>query len=582
MIQPQTDAQKAEPKTKPGKNRLNRFNLLLLVIEAGLLLGLAGWLGGIKDLAAFKTFTENVRDLSFTAAQIVGALLLLSVVAIVFRWMASDEPFIEVAPFDNLTENKNYSGAALAESLTAEMLHIYQTLDRGFEETEADKDTHDKEKNEPKKRSPVRFVNPGESLEGKLVNIGVVGSGDTKLDIGALLVLLKRLWPTGDPGSRITGSLQKIGASLRLVVRWARGSEAFAWKIDREIQNDADVFELVRDMAFQMVHDQADESVPGKTWQGFKYYTDALDAYDEYTKTEQDEARERAEKNAREAIAVEPGFAAPFDLFYNLGYSYFNDDDYAKAEELFHIAVGLAPALEPDGTAPNTRLVDAFNGLGNACLNQGKYKSAIRAYERALREKEQAESYDGLGDAYVELDRYDDAVSAYDKSIALNPNNDLSHIGLGWIRLGKNDLALAEQEFKKAVALDEKYYVSIFLLGLAFALEGRADQALAQWQKALDWCQGELIYEKLDRAFYSVLLGDTERGIDDLCEILETENPSAEVLSDLLEDAEWVAKSPLKISDLDKVVEMLKQAIQKLEAESSLDEQDGESMVEEG
>jgi hypothetical protein len=58
-------------------------------------------------------------------------------------------------------------------------------------------------------------------------------------------------------------------------------------------------------------------------------------------------------------------------------------------------------------------------------------------------------------------------------------------------------------------------------------------------------------------------MGDVERGIGRLQDILETENPPLGFLSSTFQDAELIARFPTKLEGIDTVVEMLRQAIEK-------------------
>jgi tetratricopeptide (TPR) repeat protein len=53
---------------------------------------------------------------------------------------------------------------------------------------------------------------------------------------------------------------------------------------------------------------------------------------------------------------------------------------------------------------------EAWNGLGYALRNQGKYPASLKAYDEALRLKpDYPDALEYLGEAYVNLGRLDDA-----------------------------------------------------------------------------------------------------------------------------------------------------------------------------
>ena len=73
--------------------------------------------------------------------------------------------------------------------------------------------------------------------------------------------------------------------------------------------------------------------------------------------------------------------------------------DWTAAAEAFHSAITMRPAF-----------ADAWNELGFALRNQGRYPEALDAYGEALRLRPDfPEALEYLGEAYVKLKRLDDA-----------------------------------------------------------------------------------------------------------------------------------------------------------------------------
>jgi tetratricopeptide (TPR) repeat protein len=73
--------------------------------------------------------------------------------------------------------------------------------------------------------------------------------------------------------------------------------------------------------------------------------------------------------------------------------------DWAAAVDAFHSALLLRAAFP-----------DAWNELGFALRNQGRYAESLDAYHEALRQRpEFPEALEYLGEAYVKLGRLDDA-----------------------------------------------------------------------------------------------------------------------------------------------------------------------------
>lgn len=125
-----------------------------------------------------------------------------------------------------------------------------------------------------------------------------------------------------------------------------------------------------------------------------------------------------------------------------------------------------------------------------------------------------------------------------------------------------NDLIEAKNKLEQAIDLDPNNYISIFNLGLIYALEGNLDRAYSQWQKGLAFCQSNNVCDQALAALYTVALGETEFGIAQMENLIEEDK--GEVLGALrsaLDDAEILARCSVKPAGIDTVVEMLKKAL---------------------
>lgn len=161
-----------------------------------------------------------------------------------------------------------------------------------------------------------------------LDKIGSIGAGSNTISIGHLLIVLKGICPGCSPGRVITGTMQTYGSVIRLVA-CLEHQEVCTWEINRRIEEEEQVSDLIRDLAFKIAYDLLKEEDPqntlANTWLGFKYFTEALYSYYQYTLTHKRKLLERARKNCINAENFELGYKEPFELLGILGFAYINE-----------------------------------------------------------------------------------------------------------------------------------------------------------------------------------------------------------------------------------------------------------------
>jgi tetratricopeptide (TPR) repeat protein len=125
---------------------------------------------------------------------------------------------------------------------------------------------------------------------------------------------------------------------------------------------------------------------------------------------------------------------------------------------------------------PN-RTVVAYNNLGNALADQGRFEEAISHYREAIRLKgDYAEPHYNLGNALASEGRHDEAISHYRDALRLKPSYVEAHnnLGMALVHTGRFDEAI--QQFRRALELDPHYADAEYNLTLVLQNSGRLNQ----------------------------------------------------------------------------------------------------------
>jgi tetratricopeptide (TPR) repeat protein len=164
----------------------------------------------------------------------------------------------------------------------------------------------------------------------------------------------------------------------------------------------------------------------------------------------------------------------------NLGISYRNAKDYAKAQECFKKIVELAPDD-----------VDALLGLGDVSFNLGDYETALESYQKAADlDPEDSNLQFSLGAAYFNQNMFEKAGLAFQMAAAGAKDKDPAlyedaMYRLGFSYLKTEDYQAAIDTLSQLIAFSNKaeYHE---LLGTAYTKAGKTKEAVAEFQKAKD------------------------------------------------------------------------------------------------
>ena len=128
----------------------------------------------------------------------------------------------------------------------------------------------------------------------------------------------------------------------------------------------------------------------------------------------------------------------------------------------------------------------AWNSLGLAYGNLGRYDDEIAAYREALRiNPEYADAWYNLGLAYRALDRYDDAIAAYREALRINREDAKAwyNLGVTYGVLGRYDDATAA--YREALRINPELAIAWNNLGVTYYNLERYDDAIIAWREAV-------------------------------------------------------------------------------------------------
>jgi tetratricopeptide (TPR) repeat protein len=180
----------------------------------------------------------------------------------------------------------------------------------------------------------------------------------------------------------------------------------------------------------------------------------------------------------------DPALAQSFYCLARLYQKQGGDTDQAQAIELYKKAIEIDP-----------KLVAAYNNLGVAYSEQGRYPEAIELYQKALsidggfsearKNLGYAQAHTSLGITYFKLKRYDKALAEYSKAVSLDPDFADAHYNLGVFYQRESDLDRAISHYRRAIELDPSNARACNNLGVALMSRGAFAEAEKYYLEAL-------------------------------------------------------------------------------------------------
>lgn len=454
-------------------------------------------------------------------------LIILIILSIIFIFIKIyTQQGIVIQPFD-VGKNEVISGVTIADQLTAELLRIkkihnfrymVETLPGNWSSftAEIDSDMID--------NSSV-LVPKSEIIEFSLAETGTVDIGFGPFDPGKLIIAFKNVCPGSKPDTTIRGSLQRYESSLFLVAVM-EGSDVKSWIVKQPIDNGSEeqLHEMIRNLAFMIVHEISQPKVSAKTWEGLKYYTEALDAYHQYEITNNSKELAYAANSSLNAIISEKGYKYPFDMLSALELAYLGIKDPINATYYSKQTIEIDPksefgynnkgivldqigyleeAIQAYDTAIkiNPKYVYAWNNKGMALDGLRKYERAIKAYDRAIKINPKFKmAWYNKGNSLYNLGKYDEAIDAYDEAIHINPQYAIAlhNRGDALYDQEKNELYdEAIDSYNKAIKADPQYAESWYDKGNVLLDQLDYEKAILAFDEAIminpqyydAWCE---------------------------------------------------------------------------------------------
>lgn len=539
-----------------------------------------------------------------TFIELLVLILLFSILYLFFRWLSSSDGII-IQPFDDLTINANQekenlcNGRAIADLLAAEIHRIHH-IHNLFEDGKLQIQTSSSLLSVCRENLDVRLIK-GENLDKTLTQAGTISIADkTTLQIGYVLLVIRQLWPWGTV-QIITGSIRKYGTKLRLSVRYEKNNHSYdihAYKTEMKLNSskqspDMVLAEMVKETAYRITLDSSQKPLLTRSWEAFKYLTEAMSCVYRYERTKSLSHLDKAYNLCIEANKRDRNYQKVGDLLSAIGFLYLNRDEVEDAKK------SLDKALE---ISPKSPYLQA--SLGNVYYLDGKYSKALEHYNYAQElEPSRPEVYIRIGmvntilfQEYVELllskkaleknekgrrwyreeneslRKTREIINKYEKeypqkevearryfldALILDHHNHAAQSALAWLDFlcylkDEKLRKLLEQALNRLIIMssDKKTYIDHSNEGIFWMYNNQIDKAYTSWYKALLICPNNQSYstssDKLHHIFYKLLTTQTEQNLikatlDELEQILTSKTAfSPRVIDDLLGDARFI------------------------------------------
>jgi Flp pilus assembly protein TadD len=129
----------------------------------------------------------------------------------------------------------------------------------------------------------------------------------------------------------------------------------------------------------------------------------------------------------------------------------------------------------------------AYNELGNALKQEGKFGKAMFYYSKALQiNPNYAEAHNNLGYTLTQQKNYQDAIYHYNKALRIKPTYAEAHNNLGTALLYQGNDKGAIYHYNEALKSNPNYAGVYYNLGKIYLNQGKIEKAILLYRKALE------------------------------------------------------------------------------------------------
>ena len=279
----------------------------------------------------------------------------------------------------------------------------------------------------------------------------------------------------------LEGSVRRAGAAIRVsaqLVRADSGVHIWSQSYDRDVK---DIFQVQGEIAAAVVAGLKLQLLPQQQ-AADPYRSDDPEAYNQFLLARQfgrrgnlDDYR-RAAAAYRRAIVLDPGYAAAHAGLSFIETRIANATQDAAGFERARDAAERALALAP-------QLVDGYRARASYRLETLDFAGARADWEQALVIAPRDSMVQGLyGVGLALFGKVSGAASAANRAIELDPLNSYAWAYLGLFQTMARDYPAAHRALERALAISPDDYSTHWALGQLYLLEGRLDEAAAEFQ----------------------------------------------------------------------------------------------------